>query len=53
MTRLSETTLKLLEQGAVRKGLAELRVGIEKEALRVGRDGFMSLRDHPEALAKR
>ncbi|GHB41202.1 glutamate--cysteine ligase [Pseudovibrio japonicus] len=52
MTKLGETTLKLLEQGAVRRGLAELRVGIEKEALRVGRDGFMSLRDHPDALGK-
>ncbi len=52
MTELSEATLKLLEDSAVRKGLAELRVGIEKEALRVGRDGFMSLRDHPASLGK-
>ena len=52
MTKLGEATLKLLENSAVRKGLAELRVGIETEALRVGRDGFMSLRDHPEALGK-
>ncbi len=52
MTKLTETTLKLLNDDAIRKGLAELRVGIEKEALRVGADNLMSLRDHPSAMGK-
>ncbi|KZL19871.1 Glutamate--cysteine ligase [Pseudovibrio axinellae] len=52
MTKLSEATLKLLTDESVRSGLAALRVGIEKEALRVSSEGFMSSHDHPDALGK-
>ncbi|SDR48245.1 glutamate--cysteine ligase [Pseudovibrio sp. Tun.PSC04-5.I4] len=52
MTKLSKATLELLTDSDACKGLAELRVGIEKEALRVGADNYISLRDHPKALGK-
>lgn len=52
MTKLSDATLQMLTHTALRKSLAELYVGIEKEALRVTQTHRMSLQSHPEALGK-
>ncbi|MGB0996676.1 MAG: glutamate--cysteine ligase [Pseudomonadales bacterium] len=46
--RLTEHTLQVLRSAG--SGLDQLQRGIEKESLRVARDGSLSLRPHPKAL---
>ena len=46
--RLTKHTLQVLRSAG--SGLDQLQRGIEKESLRVARDGSLSLRPHPKAL---
>ncbi|WP_310619783.1 glutamate--cysteine ligase [Flexibacterium corallicola] len=52
MLALNHSKLPILNDPSVRASLAQIRVGLEKESLRVTEENLISLHDHPEALGK-
>jgi glutamate--cysteine ligase len=50
LTKLFEQRLKLLLSGSEWRLLQQGRIGLEKETLRVGRDGHITQTSHPQSL---